>query len=195
MDKIELYIKLRYALLIFGLLFTASVLFAFHYFQWTTSPKDLAPVASVCIALIGLGYVAMSLHQNIFIRTEELRLKKLEYAMNFIGQTSSQEMVKAFRISFELRETIQNSAPKDLVQLIDSEPEKMEALILVFNYFERLGLVVRLNAADEQALKEYYGIPIRQYWLQFQAWVESKRKVAGPQLFSEIEGLVNRWSI
>jgi hypothetical protein len=194
MDNIVLYLKLRYAVLILGLIFTATVLFAFLYFQWATSPKDLVPVASVCIALIALSYAVMTLHQNTFIRAEELRLKKLDYAMNFIELSSTPEMVKAFRISYGLREDVQENTPRDLVQLIDNDPEKMEALILVFNYFERLGIIIRLNAADEQALKEYYEIPVKQYWSQFYQWVNSKRTASHPKLFCEMEFLVNRWN-
>lgn len=185
---------MRYSILIVvGLVVTAALLLVFIHWELAQSPNDLVQVASVCIALIALGYTAMTLQQSTSIRAEELRLKKLDYAMTFIERSSMPEMARAFRIVAGLRKKVEGQSPEEVVKLIDDDPDHMESVIMVFNYFERLGIIIRLNAADEQALRDYYISPVQQYWSLFRAWVDEKRRSRGSDTFCEIEYLVNRW--
>lgn len=195
MDNITLVVRLRYAVLILGIIFTAVVSFSFLYFQWASSPKELIPIISACVALIALCYAAMTLHLNTEIRVEELRIRKLEYAMSFIERSSMPDMATAFRICYNLRKTMGKKTTEELIQLIEDDKEVLEAMIIVLNYFERLGIIIRFSAADEQALKDYYSVPIQSIWSLFHEWIEAKRKTSGSKnLFCELEFLIHRWA-
>lgn len=194
MDTLKLSFRLRFVVLISGVLISAGAVALFVYFQWATSPKELLPVVSAGIALTALAYAAMNVHLTTSIKAEELRLKRLEYALNFIDRSAMPDMVKAIRVIAELRKAAQGKEGKEVVQMIEGDPTRSEALIMVFNYFERLGIIVRLDAADENALKDYYSAPIRRYWHSFSSWVSAKRdELQTTDLFCEFEYLAKRW--
>ena len=66
---------------------------------------------------------------------------------------------------------------------------------MILNYFERLGIIVRLGAADEQALRDYYCASVKRYWHSFRPWIDEMRnEFQDSALFSETEKLVTRWN-
>jgi hypothetical protein len=177
-----------------GLILTILAAFLLKELGWVAELKDLVPVVSAGIALTALAYLAMTFHTNTEVRVEELRLKRLEYAMNFIERSSAPDMVKAIRVAADIRKESVGKSADEIVQMIENDPAKTEALVMIFNYFERLGIVVRLGAADEVALKEYYSVPIRRYWHLYNSWVVARRnELQTTDLFCEVERLANRW--
>ena len=194
MDSITLNIRLRYVILFLGFAVTTITTIWLNKSGLLGTDKDVLEVISVGVALTTLVYTAMAVQLTSKIRIEDLRLKKIEIALDFMKQSAQPEMVKAIRIIADIRKEIHALENSEAVKLIEASSEKTEALIFIFNYFERLGLMVRLNAADEKALKEYFSVPVRRMWHPFSQWITAKRtEVQTSDLFCEFEFLANRW--
>lgn len=194
MNSITLNIRLRYVVLFLGSIITTIATIWLNKLGLLESNKDVLEVISVGVALTTLVYTAMAVQLSTKIRAEDLRLKKVEIALDFMKQSAQPEMVRAIRIIADIKKEMHNLDNLEAIKLIEASSEKTEALILNFNYFERLGLIVRLNAADENALKEYFSVPVRRIWYPFNQWIIAKRaEVQTPDLFSEFEFLANRW--
>ncbi len=108
--------------------------------------------------------------------------------------SATPHIVKAIELATRLRMEMKKPDSPGLLPLVQQTPEYNEALITVFNYFERLGIIVRLEAADETALRDYFSSPVKRYWHTYADWVASKRnEVQTTDLFCEIEALTQRW--
>ena len=193
MDQLSINVRINYITLIVGVLITAAIVLV----AWKSSqkPEVLLSIVAAGAAVTALVYTAINSQFTRQVHLEELRVKKLENAMAFIERSTSSEMIQAINLGVALREEVRGKNSDQVKQIIKSSPRKKEALVMIFNYFERLGVIVRLEAADEQALKDYYQAAIRRYWHSFNPWVhEIRSDLQDTTIFTETEKLVKRWS-
>jgi hypothetical protein len=192
MDQLHINIRLKYVTLLSGVLITAAVV---GFFWYKAQPVNvLFSAIAAGTAITALVYTAINSQFTSQVYVEQLRVKKLENAMTFIEYSTSPEMVQAVDTGVALREEIKGKSPAEVKQLLANSPDKKKALIMIFNYFERLGVIVKLGAADEEALRHYYHAAVKRYWHSFRPWVEDMRnELQDAALFSETEYLVHRW--
>lgn len=193
MDQLHINFRLKYVTLFAGVLCTTVIGGVVWY---KSQPVDiLISVFAAGTAVTALVYTAINSQFTSHVHLEQLRVKKLENAMTFIEYSSSTALVEAINTGVALREEIKGKTPAEIEQLLKDAPEKKKALIIIFNYFERLGIMVRLGAADEQALRDYYQSPVKRYWHSFRPWIDGLRnELQDAGLFTETESLVKRWN-
>ena len=193
MDQLNVNIRLKYVTLLAGVFGTALVV---AFFWHKTQPINvLFSVIAAGTAVTALVYTAINSQFTNQVHIEQLRVKKLENAMTFIEYSTSPQMVQSVECGVALRDEVKGKSAQDIKLLLENAPDKKRSLIMIFNYFERLGVLVRLGAADEDALRNYYQAAVKRYWHSFRPWVEYMRnELQDTALFSEIEGLVDRWN-
>jgi len=129
-----------------------------------------------------------------YVRLELPRLESLSHAMDFMSKSNSPDMVRALRIAADLRRETHGRDRNEFVKAVKASSERTEALIMILNHLEHLGITVRLQAATEEPLKEYYGVPVRRAWHLYGAWIAFKRvEVQTADLYSEVEFFAKRW--
>lgn len=194
MGEIEFTIRLKYIILITGLLIISSLSLLLTIYADSKILERSSSVFGVGIAVLSVVYSALSLHQSNQIRKEELRIKKAEYAMDFISETNDPEFSSRFIDCIKLRDEISDKSGEELDNVIESNDEYHEALTSVLNYLERLGVLVNSGSADEKVLMDYFQSPVRIYWHAFSGWIERKRRERETQdLFCEFEKLAEKW--
>lgn len=193
MDQVQVNFKLKYITLIFGLIVTIVAVGVGVYKSLPIG--NLLSLFAAGVALTALVYTAINSHFSSQVHLEQLRIKKLENSMIFIEYSSSPEMIRAVSVGMAFRNEVKGKNGKEITSIFSSEPEKKEAIIMIFNYFERLGIVVRSGAADEEALKEYYRGAIRRYWHSLSPWIKDLRaEYQDDNLMKEMEYLLERWN-
>jgi hypothetical protein len=195
MDQLHVNFRLKYVTLIVGAVVTFGVAcFLASRSQPSSLPDLLIPAITAGIAITALIYTAINSEFTSRVHMEQLRVTKLDKAMSFIEKSSSLEMAKAVHVGVALRDEVKGKNLDQINAILAASSEKYESLIIIFNYFERMGILVRFDAADESALREYYRAAVIRYWHSFQVWIEDKRNVFQDQdLFHEFETLVKKW--
>ena len=191
MDQVHINFRLKYITLLIGVAVTSVTTIMAGVKDRPVS--ELIALAGTGTALTALVYTAINSQFTSEVHLEQLRLKKLENAMTFIEYSSTPEMVNAVNIAQELRSEVREKTVKEIASILEASKEKKRSLIMIFNYFERLGIVVRLGTADEQALRDYYHTAVKRYWQSFKPWIEAQRNDLDNTLFAEMEALVDRW--
>lgn len=193
MDSVNVNFKFRYVTLVLGALTT--LLFVLLAYVGGQSSEILISVTAAGSAITALIYTAINSHFTARIHVEQLRTKKLENAMYFIETSNTPDMVKAVHIGVNLQKEVKEKTSDQIRSLINSSEEKRQALIMILNYFERMGVIVRKEAADEEVLKEYWHAAVKRYYHCFEPWILSARnELQDAALFVETENLTKRWA-
>lgn len=193
MDSVNINFTFRYVTLVLGTLIT--LVFVWLAYVGNQKAEILISVIAAGAAITALIYTAINSHFSAKIHVEQLRTKKLENAMYFIETSNTPDMVKAVHIGVNLQKEVSGKSSDEIKALINSSEEKRQALIMILNYFERMGVIVRKNAADEEVLKEYWHAAVKRYYHCFEPWILSARnELQDAALFLETKNLTKRWA-
>lgn len=194
-DETRITIRIRFVVLIFGLLLTA-VFALLVWLEPSSSWNDLFLSIAAGIGLTSLVYQAINTRLYIELRNESLRLEQKKNAMYLIEATNTKEMSEAILTGVKLREELQiEAAGVNTIEEKMGIKENKHAIILIFNFYERLALAVQNDYANEEILKEYFQTSMKRYWDLFNGWItKSRREWNDDTLLIEFENIKNKWT-
>ncbi len=195
MDEVKVSFRLKYVVLVVGLVLLVAGAIVYSKYVPNATILEVVAIAGAGVALLALIYSAMNHHQNTQIHLEMLRIRKIEQSVRIVEQFGAPEMAPYIRTCIELRKQVAGAEPRAIYDTIESKTQNHDAVVAVLNFFEALGIVVRMGGADERLLREYFSPVVHRYWNSLHEWIFKKRGELGSQdLFSELEFLVRRWS-
>lgn len=196
MDTLSYNLNLPYKFFWIGLTITAlTTLFVSTYHHLDVT--QIATLIATGFTLTTLAYAALTFNLNLKVNEEKLSFEKKLLAINFISEWHHPDMSGFVRTTRLIRDDLKpnvNQGNDHVVTLLNSDPAKREAVITILNYFEKVAVAIKYDAADDQVLRDYLAGPLRLNFHAFEPFINHLRGFYNDhKLFELLATMSKRW--
>ena len=123
---------------------------------------------------------------------EDVQHRRLDVSFQLMATWNEPDVVEAARVVRPVLKSATGKAPAEILALLQKEEAKGQAFKKIFDFFENVGLAVRVGYADRPTLCLYYAKAVERYYATFEGYVGALRATQ-PGLYEQFEWLYREW--
>lgn len=195
MDTIKINLRIKGAILITGSMVTIVVALCFlKYGNSISMFNDILKIVGAGIALTTLVYTSVSINLAYKIQMENMQLKRKSYAIGFMTENHSEEMVKCSMVCIKIKEDLKTLSTKEGIKYIMDNNSRFTSIVSSLNFLEKIANAMKYQAADEGIIKEAFQDKFSFYYHNFRDFIEYMREERhSDNLWSDFQKFAIDW--
>lgn len=152
--------------------------------------------AKVALLMLGGLGVVLPTYLNIWqslennkVLEERLRFDKIENSYALIARWDTDNLLKARKFTRELKAKQKHLSPRDLIDMIENDPELKQSLIMVFNFWDGLRISMDQGRVDEDLVEDAFWENYLAMYDRFLPWIRTQ----SPKYQADLKKLHDMW--